>query len=170
MLRRALMLVGRSMNSKDLGKAFLLDMIALELLITRPHERTSDVMPLRLEALLGWISFWKAEGYDTRIQDLCAKRNNLVHEGDVSRITLSDLKLADDLLQNLFVNVARNIRLFKSREDIIRLAERVQAERLLGGRMLRNYGEAHRSDCADGGRKKAAGAAEGIASSSVFGN
>ncbi|HKZ77078.1 MAG TPA: hypothetical protein VJ124_02055 [Pyrinomonadaceae bacterium] len=133
-LTRATILIGQSLNSTDVANAFLWNMIALELLLTKQGDRYTDVLPKRIEAFLGWIGFWASENYEERIREAYRKRCDLVHRGDRDAITRRDLLFSDDLLLNVLINIVNYIKLFDSKEKIIEFAEKVEAEHRLGQR------------------------------------
>jgi hypothetical protein len=126
-LKRAAILIGLSTNSNDVPTAFLWNMVALEVLLTRQGEKYLDSLPKRVEAFLGWVSPKLKE----RIPAVYKKRNAMVHNGSRS-ITVDDLLFTDDLLLNLLMNLVSYPRLFRSKDDIVSFGERVEAEQKLG--------------------------------------
>lgn len=131
-LKKATILVGKSLSTYDVPDAFLWNMIALESLLTRQGDKYTDAIPERIEAFLGWVGFWAEKEYEKRIREAYGARCKLVHEGDVSGITEELLLFTDDLMLNLLVNLTRHPKLFHSKEAVINFAERVKAERFLG--------------------------------------
>ena len=131
-LRNAAILVGQSQVSRDLPQAFLWNMIALELLLTRRGDTYTDALPTRAEAFIGWTGFWKVEGFEERIRDAYKKRCGLVHAGNRGLITRSDLFFTDNLLFNLFLNIAGHYRLFPTKLSVIEFSKKIEAEHLLG--------------------------------------
>jgi hypothetical protein len=81
-VRRAAILVGLSQAANSLADAFLWNMIALELLLTRQGDTVGDVLPSRAEALLGWSRNWVEDGLEIKIRAAYARRCLLVHQGD----------------------------------------------------------------------------------------
>ena len=131
-LRRAALLVGQSQTTNDLAHAFLLNMIAIETLLTAPGDKCSEALPARVEAFIGWVGFWKSRDYESRIRAAYGARCKYVHEGDASAIAIPDLLFLDDVVLNLLVNIVGHPMLFKSKADVIEFSRRVAAERTLG--------------------------------------
>jgi hypothetical protein len=132
-LRKACLLVGQSLSTADVPIAFLLNMIALETLLTRQGDKYTDVLPSRLEAFLGWVGYWTTQQYPDRIKEVYKKRCAFVHDGS-KEIKLKDLLFTDDLLFNLLVNLTNLSKLFNSKDRIIEFADKVEAEHILGVR------------------------------------
>ncbi len=130
-LRRATILVGLSQAANSVSEAFLWNMIALELLLTRRGDRVRDELPSRAEAFLGWSSDWTQDKFKPRIQTAYLKRCMLVHQGDREAPTCEDLFFTDDLLLCLLTNLVSHANLFRSKEDIINFSLRVEAEQRL---------------------------------------
>jgi hypothetical protein len=131
-LKKAAILVGKSLTTYDAPDAFLWNMIALESLLTRQGDKYTDAIPERIEAFLGWVGFWAERKYEERIRAAYQARCKLVHEGDASGVTDELLLFTDDLMLNLFFNLTRHPKLFHSKEAVVNFAERVKAERVLG--------------------------------------
>ncbi len=131
-LTRSVRLVGKSFNSNDIGSSFLWNMVALEMLLSRQGDKYSIVIPKRIEALLGWIGFWKTAKFSERIMDIYKLRCKIVHDGRLDLVTPKDLVFTEDLLVNVLFNLVRHPQLFKSKEDLIQFTEMVGAEHLLG--------------------------------------
>jgi hypothetical protein len=112
--------------------SFLWNMIALETLLTKQTDKYTDALPKRVEAFLGWIGFWETENYEQRIREAYQKRCIFVHSGNNSTITKQDILFTDDLLLNLLYNITKFYRIFKSKNDIIEFADKVEAEHKLG--------------------------------------
>lgn len=127
-----LILASKSQSTDDLAQAFLLNVIALETILTAEGDSIQDALPAPAEALLGWVGFWEMDQYTERIRDLYRKRCRLVHDGRLDDITVEDLLFSDDLLFNLLLNLARHPSIFCDTDSIRRFAEKVQAERSLG--------------------------------------
>jgi hypothetical protein len=127
-LRKAAILIGQSRNSNDVPTAFLWNMIALELLLTRSNESYLSSLPKRVEAFLGWVS----PDFKDNIPEIYAKRCSLVHAGERECISIEDLLFTDDLLVNLLMNLVKYPKLFGSKEKIIEFAVKVEAEQILG--------------------------------------
>jgi hypothetical protein len=131
-LWNAAVLMGLSQTSIDLPQAFLWNMIALEILLTRQDDPYTDALPARAEAFLGWVWEWKASNLDQRIRDAYGKRCLLVHRGQREVIAPKDLLLTDDLVLNLLWNIVAHIDLFPSKDAIVEFSRKLEAERLLG--------------------------------------
>ena len=125
-------LIGKSLNSLDVPTAFLFNMIALETLLTKHGDKHSEALPERIEALLGWIGYWKQKNFPTKIDEIYKKRCGLVHAGRTDIVLMEDVLFTDELLLNVLVNLLRHPKLFGSKEEVILFAKKVQAERLLG--------------------------------------
>jgi hypothetical protein len=131
-LKKAAILVGKSLSTYDAPDAFLWNMIALESLLTRQGDKYTDAIPERIEAFLGWVGFWAERKYEERIREAYRVRCKLVHQGDASGVTEELLLFTDVLMLNLFFNLTRHPKLFNSKEAVVNFAERVKAERVLG--------------------------------------
>lgn len=131
-LRRASVMLGDSVGAHDLHKSFIWNMVVLEMLLTKQDDRLRDTLPQRVEALLGWVFYWRVEDYEERIREMYGKRNALLHQGKRNAITEQDLAFTDHLLVNLLVNLVGNPRLFSSKEDVVKFSKKLEAERILG--------------------------------------
>lgn len=133
-LRRAAVLVGLSQAANSVADAFLWNMIALELLLTRPGDTVGDTLPSRAEALLGWSSAWTQDGFESKIRSAYERRCRLVHQGDRDSPSPEDLFFTDDLLLCLLTNLVAHPALFGSKDAVVEFSKRVEAEKLLGGK------------------------------------
>lgn len=132
-LKNAAILAGQSQSSIDLPQCFLWNMIAIELLLTKPGDSYSNKLPERAEALLEWMEFSrKRENFQKIIRDLYLKRCALVHTGKRNVIEISDLLLSDTILLNLLINIVKHPKLFRSKEMLLNFSEKIQAEYVLG--------------------------------------
>ena len=131
-LRRAAILVGLSQSATCLADAFLWNMIALELLLTRQGDRVGDTLPSRAEAFLGWSIDWRTEGIEQKIRAAYERRCRMVHQGFRDGLTGRDLYFTDDLIFNLLVNLVARPEVFSSKDQVVEFARRVEAQRLLG--------------------------------------
>jgi len=131
-LRRSILLVGKSINSYDIGSAFLWNMVALEMMLTRPGDSYSSVIPKRIEALLGWIGYWSTNKFKERIEEVYKLRCHVVHDGRLDLVTPGDLLFTEDLLVNVLENLLRHPKLFQSKDGLIKFADLVGAEHMLG--------------------------------------
>lgn len=131
-LRRAAMLVGESRVARDTASAFLFDMIALEMLLTKQGDKYRDALPKRIEAFLGWADEWHQKNFSERIDKIYTLRCNLVHDGDSHEITPDHLQFTDNLLLSLLTNLVNFPALFSSKQAVLDFSEKVAAEHLLG--------------------------------------
>lgn len=131
-LRRAAILVGLSQAANSLADAFLWNMIALELLLTRQGDTVGDVLPSRAEALLGWSRNWVEDGFEIKIREAYARRCLLVHQGNRDCPSREDLFFTDDLLLCLLANLVTHPTIFTSKDAVIDFSKKVEAEKLLG--------------------------------------
>jgi len=130
-LRRAAYTIGKSQMSMDVPQAFLLNVIALEVLLTS-GDKILESLPERVEAFIGWSSDWSIENYSERIKSIYKKRCGFVHAGKTDEITINDLLFTDGVLVNVLYNIVKHIELFKNKKSIIDFSEKIQAEKLLG--------------------------------------
>lgn len=131
-ITRSVCLVGKSFNSDDIGSAFLWNMVALEMLLARQGDKYAEVIPKRIEALLGWIGYWDTAKFAERIDDIYKLRCKIVHDGRLDLVTPKDLLFTDDLMINVLFNLVRHPKVFQSKDDLINFADLVSAEHLLG--------------------------------------
>lgn len=131
-LRNAAIIAGHSQSSADLPQAFLWNMIAIELLLTKQGDSYSDSLPERAEAFIGWTSNWKLQNFEQVIQNLYSKRCQLVHRGNRACIAIRDVLFSDVILHNILTNIVKHSDLFKTKDDIVLFSEKIRAERLLG--------------------------------------
>jgi len=131
-LRRAAILVGKSLVSSDIPSSFLWNMIALEVLLTKRGEKHSQELPARIEAFFGWVPFWADRKFRANISRAYRLRCSLVHDGNTEGISKRDIVFTDELLFNLLCILLRHTRMFASKRNVIDFAKRVEAERFLG--------------------------------------
>ena len=131
-LYRASVLIGQSLTTNNLAQAFLLNMIAIESLLTRQGDKYTEILPKRIEAFIGWIGYWDDNNYNERIKGVYKKRCQYVHDGNDSKIKIEDLLFTDDLLLNIMLNLISHHKIFKSKEDIYDFTDKVSAEHVLG--------------------------------------
>ena len=127
-------MIGQSISSQDTSICFLSNMIALELLLTRQGDAYLDSLTKRIEAFIGWTTYWKNLNYPELIQSIYKKRCAMVHNGMVEKITHDDVQLTDELLFNIMANIVKVINILKSKDDLIKFSELVYAESLLGAK------------------------------------
>lgn len=131
-LERAALFAGRGWQTLDPVQAFLYNIFALETLLLESGGKTEDLAK-RVEAFLGWAGFWgQDEGFTKKVEDMHKVRHQIVHQADTSKFTLDHLLFSDDLVFNLFLNLVKHVRLFKTQEDVIDFCRKVEAERILG--------------------------------------
>ena len=131
-LYRASRLVGQSLTTNNVAQAFLLNMIAIESLLTRQGDKYTEVLPKRIEAFIGWVGYWDIDRYKDRIRELYSKRCQYVHDGNDANIEIRDLLFTDDLLLNILLNLIAHHKIFNSKEDVIEFTKKVSAEHVLG--------------------------------------
>lgn len=131
-LYRASRLIGQSITTNNLAQAFLLNMIAIELLLTRQGDKYTEVLPKRIEAFIGWVGYWHLDNYEEKIKDIYQKRCKYVHDGNDSNIEIKDLLFTDDILLNVMLNLVLHHKIFSSKEQIVNFSEKLEAEHILG--------------------------------------
>lgn len=131
-ITNAAILAGQSQCTSDLPQAFLWNMIALELLLTRQGDTYADRLPERAEAFIGWVTNWDDGKYDLRIRDIYSKRCKFVHDGIREDISVEDVLFSDVILLNVLINIAKHTDLFNSKDSLIAFSNKIQAERVLG--------------------------------------
>jgi len=134
-VRRAASSFGESLQEADRALAFLFDMMALDTVLLDEKDRSREMFP-RLDAVLGWSNAGlSTPWFQARdLKQLSKRRNELVHDGDSSRLQARDLILADELLANLISCVCRMGHRWRARADMIQFAERVVCRQKLGVR------------------------------------
>jgi len=130
-IERVSILIGQSQNSDDIAHAFMWNMIALEVLLTRQGDKYTDVLPQRISAFLGWFRFWGTGKFSEKINEIYGKRCAFVHDGRKENITVPDLLFTDDILFNILTNLLAHTKLLSSKDDVINFARKVEAEQLL---------------------------------------
>ena len=131
-LKNALIFIGQSQSTMDLPKAYLWNMIALELLLTGRDDKVAEQLPRRSEAFLSWLTGWDSIGFRRQIKELYKKRNALVHQGKREEIKPGDVLFLDDLLLNVLTNIGSNTNSFPSKDKLIEFSKKVEAEAILG--------------------------------------
>lgn len=131
-LYRASRLVGQSMTTNNIAQAFLLNMIAIESLLTRQGDKYTEVLPKRIEAFIGWVGYWNINDYGVRIKDVYQKRCQYVHDGNDTNIEIKDLLFTDDVLLNIMLNLLTHHKTLNSKEAVIDFTTKVAAEHVLG--------------------------------------
>ncbi|MFO9656021.1 HEPN domain-containing protein, partial [Legionella pneumophila serogroup 1] len=130
-LLSASILAGKSQRSRNLWYSFLLNMIALEIILIADGEKFTDTLPERVEAFIGWSNNWEVKDLHLKVSKLYVKRCDIVHRGKLD-ITYDDLRLSDYFLFNILQNIVKHIDLFPKQEELVLFSKKVQAENLLG--------------------------------------
>jgi hypothetical protein len=131
-LYRVSRLIGQSLTTNNLSQSFLLNMIAMESLLTRQGDKYTEVLPKRIEAFIGWVGYWETDNYEEKIECIYKKRCQYVHDGNDSNIEIQDLLFTDDLLLNVLINLIGHHKIFKTKDDVIDFSIKVSAEHTLG--------------------------------------
>ncbi len=132
-LLRACILVGSGQSCNDLAQAFLLNMIAFELLLTDSEDgKYLDILPKRVDAFIGWLADWKSDSFASKIQQVYKKRCEYVHQGIGQNITVEDLLFTDLLIFNIILNIVSFPKLFNRKSDLIGFSNKLEAEKVLG--------------------------------------
>jgi len=134
-LRRAALLAGQSQLARTAWEAFIYDMIALEVLLTKRDDPFPGALVDRVVAFFGWVSNENVEFWRKLIQRLYELRCEFVHDGQVKNLTVRDLIIADMITANLLYNLCRLTAKIKSKNDIIELAKKLNARRILHMKM-----------------------------------
>ncbi|WP_152669455.1 hypothetical protein [Synechococcus sp. GFB01] len=131
-LRKVALLVGQSQSSSDVAHAFLLNMIAIEVLLVEEQDKQKDALPERVEAFIGWVGYWHTRAYEKRLREAYKKRCLYVHSGAFSEIQIKDLLFMDDILLNVLANILGHPAIFVSKRAVIEFSNKVSAEKILG--------------------------------------
>lgn len=131
-LFRAALFAGQSWQTIDPVQAFLYNIFSLEALLLESGGKTED-LARRTEVFLGWAGFWgQDESFAEKVKDMHSVRHLIVHQADTSKFSLDHLLFSDDLIFNLFLNLAKHVELFKSQAKVIEFCRKIEAERILG--------------------------------------
>jgi len=142
-LKKAAILAGRSVLSKEIPLSFLYNMIAIETILKKQGESYEKVVPERLNFIFGWLYNDKPRGYEiikNRISHLYSLRNKFVHDGQMLNVEIEDLLETDYILSNLLSNFCRLTKYFINKETVINLCGRAEAKRFLGLKIKRFKG------------------------------
>lgn len=131
-LRRAVILTGKGLITQDIPQAFLMNMIALEMLLTVQGDKYSRELPKRVESFIGWVHWWKEDDCHKRLKRAYELRSGFVHDGKVGGIDESVLQFTDNLLFSVLTNLVSFPELFYSKPMVIEFCKKVEAEQLLG--------------------------------------
>ena len=129
---RAASLFGKSFLAKHMAEAFMYNMIAIETLLTNQGDKFPSSLIDRLVALFGWMTTDDPKHWENSISKLYQLRCSFVHDGIHGEIDGMDLYESDTILSNLLTNICKNTKTIKSKNDIIKLSERVAACQVLG--------------------------------------
>jgi len=130
-LCRAVELMGKSFNSNDIVDAFLWNMIAIELLISKQGDSYRESLVKRLSAMFAWMDKWEHENYEEKIDAVYKKRSAYVHDGNIDAIEVKDLLFTDEILLNIIINIVKHPKVFTSKDSLIEFTKKVEAEHLL---------------------------------------
>ena len=131
-IKRATIMVGKSMQSIDLEYCFLWNMIIIEMLLTEQGDKYSERLPERVGAFIDWVSNWDEKNYKQKIQELYKKRCEFVHDGNSKNIKVEDVLFTDNLIFNILWNIIKHIQQFPTKDSITSFSDKVKAEKLLG--------------------------------------
>jgi len=131
-LHTAVSLIGR-LNNRNKTEAYILNMIALEILISKSGEKYKVFMPEFLNSLFDWNEFWN-EHFSGELSSIYDARNKFVHDGNAVEITDRRLFLLDYILFNLLDNIYKNPSTFKSKEALLKVSELIRAGKIVGTR------------------------------------
>jgi len=82
-LRRASLLAGQSHFARNIWEAFLYDMIALEVLLTKKGDCFPDAIIERVVAFFGWLTDENPKLWKTLVKRLYDLRCQFIHEGQI---------------------------------------------------------------------------------------
>ncbi|EMI15700.1 hypothetical protein RMSM_07380 [Rhodopirellula maiorica SM1] len=116
-------MLGRSIMSLDRVDAFLLDVIGLETLLTRPRERNGGKLFQRIKGLSGWHLAGQWPNYEADIRAIHETRCAIVHDSDYDDLTIEMLLLADMYLANGLLNVVTNPTMFPTKDDLVQVSD-----------------------------------------------
>lgn len=122
-IRSAAAMLGKSFMSLQLADAFLLDIIGLETLLTRPEERNGKMLAQRIKGLTGWHLRKENPRYESEITDMHKIRCAIVHDSDYSQLTTQDLLRADIYLMNSLLNIVLNPQRFPKKDSMITIVD-----------------------------------------------
>ena len=131
-IKNAAILAGQSQGGHDIPQCFILNIIALETLLTQRDDKYSDRLPERAEAFIGWSKDWEIDRFEEKIKDIYHKRCLFVHTGQRDHINIEDILFSDDLLLNVLTNITRHPDIFGSKQELIDFSKKIQAEKVLG--------------------------------------
>ena len=115
-------LFGKSQRTFDYSFAFLLNMMALEVILTNRDDRRSEAIANRVGLIIGQTDHWQQSELVSTMKYYYGKRCSLVHDGSTSDVTIKDLVVVDEILFNVMKNIVQSPDLFRDINDIKRLA------------------------------------------------
>jgi len=130
-LRRAGILAGQSLYASRLADAFLCNMIALEVLLSKRGDKFPDALIDRIVALFGWISGEDMKHWQDIITPLYALRCQIVHEGKSDGVRAIHVFNSESLVSNLLRTLCHLTAEITRKDDLIDLSERLKARRVL---------------------------------------
>lgn len=130
-IRQAATLAGQSLFMTRIELAFILVIIALELLLASQKDTKKDTMADRLFSLFGW-AFPDRKKLRDRVDRLYTIRNQIVHDGQWDELTVEDLMQADEFLLNLLTVLCKGRPSFPSQESLFEFARKCDAREVLG--------------------------------------
>lgn len=117
-LWRAGLLIGRSQQTTSRSEAFLLMMMALDVLLLRRFDRSSDLE----RRVFGLIGFEALQIPFAKVSELYKLRCDIVHDGKVGTIGPLDLHYLDFFALNVFENIWR-VRAWSTKNALIDFTE-----------------------------------------------
>lgn len=129
-LKRAAAVVGQSVFCDSVSEAFVLNVIALETLVCKRGESIGNQLLQVLWALHHWSANVDRANLADQLKDIYDLRSGIVHDGDLSGITVEHLSVSDSLLFNTFGNICRAR--FRSISQLSDFAKSVKAYETLG--------------------------------------
>ena len=135
-LLKSTMYMGKAVLSKNIWEAYTYRYIVLDILLLKKGEvGHAKNLVKRIDSLIGWILDKK----ETKrfVKHLYGLRNGLFHKGDYSEITVNDLINLDTIVRNVFFNIVNLNRYFKSKDDVIDFAKKLDAYKILNKKPIR---------------------------------
>ncbi|WP_088255568.1 hypothetical protein [Fimbriiglobus ruber] len=118
-IRSGAAMLGRSLMSLDLADAFLLNVIGLETLLTKPRERNGPKMFKRIKGMTGWHLRTARRNYEAEINNIHGVRCEIVHDSDYSNLTVELLLQSDLYLTNSLLNIVRLPAVFPDKATLV---------------------------------------------------
>lgn len=121
-LKRAAILSGRSHLAKSPREAFLNDIMAVEVLLTRRGDPIRESLRKNVVALYGDPEIEPNQRLTQVVDRLYSIRCDMVHDGDDAALTLLELAQADNLLFNLLFYLPRLKTRIRQKSDVFALS------------------------------------------------